>query len=161
VSGAPAAPLDPFGPRPEPARRLHPAVRRQWMAQAAMPALPLVVVVPAALDLPVWLWALLVVATLAWVLVVPALRERRWRWELREIELDLRHGVLTDVRTIVPLSRVQHVEVQRTAVSRALGLADVVVHTAAGRTRIPGLGEREAAEVRDRIAGLASAPDDV
>ena len=93
-------------------------------------------------------------------LVLPSLRVARWRWRLDDEELDLRHGVLVDVRTIVPVARIQHVDVRRTAWAQAVGVAAVVVHTAAGTTEIPALTERDATEVRDRLAGLIRTPDD-
>lgn len=92
--------------------------------------------------------------------VVPTLRYRRWRWRLDDEELDLRHGVLTDVRTIVPVARIQHVDVRRSAWAQVVGVAAVVVHTAAGTTEIPALEQHVAADVRDRLAGLIRVPDD-
>jgi membrane protein YdbS with pleckstrin-like domain len=99
-------------------------------------------------------------ATIVLTLAVPTLRARRWRWRLDEDELDLRHGVLTDVRTIVPVARIQHVDVRRTVWAQMAGVASVVVHTAAGTTEIPALTEHDAALVRDRLAGLIRTPDD-
>jgi uncharacterized protein len=91
---------------------------------------------------------------------VPTLRVRRWRWRLDDDELDLRRGVIVDTRTIVPLTRIQHVDIRRTFWSQLFGVASVVVHTAAGTTEIPLLPEATAATVRDRIAGLIRTPDD-
>jgi hypothetical protein len=91
---------------------------------------------------------------------VPTLRVRRWRWRLDDDELDLRRGVIVDTRTIVPVSRIQHVDIRRTVWSQMFGVASVVVHTAAGTTEIPLLQEPTAAGVRDRIAGLIRTPDD-
>jgi membrane protein YdbS with pleckstrin-like domain len=92
--------------------------------------------------------------------IVPALRARRWRWRLDDVELDLRHGVLTDTRTIIPVARIQHVDVRRTAFAQLAGVSSVVVHTAAGATEIPALTTADAGLVRDRIAGLIRTPDD-
>jgi len=92
--------------------------------------------------------------------IVPALRVRRWRWRLDDVELDLRHGILTDTRTIIPVARIQHVDVRRTLIAQAAQVASVVVHTAAGQTEIPAMTEADAALVRDRIAGLIRTPDD-
>ena len=91
---------------------------------------------------------------------VPALRIRRWRWGLDDQELDLRHGTITEVRTIVPVARIQHVDVRRSLFAQLAGVAAVVVHTAAGTTEIPALPEPVAADVRDRLAGLIRTPDD-
>lgn len=93
--------------------------------------------------------------------VVPVLRTRRWRWALRAAELDLRHGAVTERRTIVPISRVQHVELRRTLAGRLTDTVALVVHTAAGATTIPALSERDAVDVRDRIADRAQRPDDL
>lgn len=131
-------------------------------------ALPLAIGVPVVsgeLGLPGALRALLVVAALVvavvGVVVVPLLRARRWRWEVRDEEIDLRHGAFTDIRTIVPMARVQHVDVRRSFLAQQAGTADLVIHTAAGQTTIPMLGEGDAANVRDRIARLARAPDEL
>ncbi|HET6508717.1 MAG TPA: PH domain-containing protein [Baekduia sp.] len=91
---------------------------------------------------------------------MPTLWARRWRWRLDDEELDLRHGLLTDVRTIVPVARIQHVDVRRTLWAQMAGVASVVVHTAAGKTELPALTEHDAARVRDRLAGLIRTPDD-
>lgn len=102
-----------------------------------------------------------VIVALVGVFAVPQLRWRRWRWELRDEEIDLRHGAVTEIRTIVPMARVQHVDVRRSLVAQNFGMADVVIHTAAGETKLPMLSEADAVEVRDRIADLARSPDDL
>jgi membrane protein YdbS with pleckstrin-like domain len=91
----------------------------------------------------------------AMVLVVPALRYSRWRWDLRPDAIDIRHGTFTVRRTLVPLVRVQHVDTRRGILEQMLHLATVVVHTAAGSHTIPYLSPADADELRDRIAALA------
>lgn len=159
---------DPVAPRPAPSRRLAPAAAVLWALGALTWAVPLLLVattVPGELDLSgrsrAALVALAVLVALVGVLVVPALRVRRWRWEVRDEEVDLRHGAFTEVRTIVPMARVQHVDVRRSVLAQRAGTADLVIHTAAGRTTIPMLPEAAAVDVRDRIADLARAPDDL
>jgi uncharacterized protein len=114
---------------------------------------------------PGWVGTLLLIAGIAAALVTafvaPSLRWRRWRYAVRDEELDLLRGVLTEVRTIVPVVRIQHVELRRTALTRPFGLAAVRVHTAAGALEIPVLSEGDAVRIRDRIAGLARVPDEL
>jgi uncharacterized protein len=57
------------------------------------------------------------------------------------------------------MTRVQHVESERTVLSDLFDLRSVTVHTAAGGHEIPALTEGEAAKMRDRIALLAREPD--
>jgi membrane protein YdbS with pleckstrin-like domain len=101
-----------------------------------------------------------VAGLLVCVPLVPSLRWRRWRWEVRPDAIDLRRGTFTIRRTLVPMLRVQHVDTTRGVVEQSLDLATVVVHTAAGSHSIPLLSVADAAEVRDRIADLARTADE-
>lgn len=96
-----------------------------------------------------------VAGLLVGVVLVPSLRWRHWRWDVRPEAIDIRHGTFTIRRTLVPMLRVQHVDTTRDVVEQMLDLATVVVHTAAGSHKIPLLSVSDAAEVRDRIADLA------
>ena len=152
--------------RPEPTRTLAPEARALWALSAFGHVVPLLLVagilgarlLPEAVRVPVLLMA--AAAAAVHVLVVPRLRWRRWRYEVREHEIDLRRGAFTVRRTLVPMSRVQHVDTRRTVVSELFGLAAVVFHTAAGSNEIPALKEADAAEIRDRIADLAATSED-
>jgi membrane protein YdbS with pleckstrin-like domain len=93
--------------------------------------------------------------------VVPRERHRRWRWALHEQELDIVYGVWAVTRTIVPITRIQHVSVQRTGWTDTFGLVRLHVHTAAGTTTIPGLAPDQADDVRDRILAQLQTPDDL
>ena len=149
---------------PEPSRPLAPAARWLWRLEGLIPVV-LALVAAGGLQGQVggtvaalgWL-AVVAVGVIA-VGVVPELRWRRWRWDVREQEIDIRHGTLAVTRTLVPMLRVQHVDTKRDLLQQALGLATVVFHTAAGANEIPGLTVAEAGRVRDRIAELARTAD--
>ena len=151
---------------PEPSQTLAPAARKLWRLEGGVGTL--VALVPAILVqvLAGGMWALLAWVALALfalftIVLVPEVRWRRWRWEVREHEIDLRHGTWEVIRTLVPIARVQHVTTRRDPFQQALDLATVVVHTAAGANEIPALTVAEAARVRDRIAELARTPDEL
>jgi membrane protein YdbS with pleckstrin-like domain len=152
---------------PEPRHRLAPAARWVWRAQGAVTAILVLgaatVVDGAAGGGPAVAatWIAAVGLSAGAVLVVPELRWRRWRWEVREHEVDIRRGTLTETRTLVPMQRVQHVDTRRDPLEQALGLATVVFHTAAGENRIPALPVAEAGAVRERIAALARTADEL
>ena len=148
---------------PEPSRRLASTARWLWRAQglgATVAALIAAGVVSEQVGGAVWMLLPLVVAIVA-IGVVPELRWARWRYEVRDEEIDLRHGTVRITRTLVPMLRVQHVDTTQGPLDQALGLATVVVHTAAGTTTIPALDEGHAARLRDRIAALARTADEL
>jgi uncharacterized protein len=103
----------------------------------------------------------LVAIQLAWSFIRPEIEFRQWRFEIREDEVDLLHGVITRTRQIVPMSRIQHVDTRRGPLQRRYGLSSVQFFTAAGAMEIPQLSVERAAEVRDQIAALAKVHDDI
>ena len=154
----------------EPAERLDPRAKALWRITGTLGALPLLVggafaswaslrlaEVPLLLGVVPFLAALGSFVVLA--AVVPDLRWRRWRYEIRGDEVDLQRGIVWVSRTLVPLARIQHVDTQSGPLQRRFGLATVVFYTAAGANQIPELSAPVAGQVRDRIAELAREQD--
>ena len=87
-------------------------------------------------------------------LALPRLRYRFWRFDLRPEELYLERGVWNRVRTIVPLRRIQHLDVSQDVLERNYGLGKLIVHTAGARSGdvvLPGLRYEEAERLRDEV----------
>jgi membrane protein YdbS with pleckstrin-like domain len=87
---------------------------------------------------------------------------RRWRFELAPDALELRHGIVVSVHSAIPYDRVQYIDLKAGPVERAIGLAKLVVHTAAASSdaEIPGLAAAEAERLRRVLlerAGLGDA----
>lgn len=154
----------------EPQRRLAPAAKSLWRLTTAIwlfPALfvaswPATALAGAGAGTGVVILPFLaaVVGVALAMIIVPTLRYRRWRYEIRDDEIDIRHGALLVRRTLVPMSRVQHVETRSGPLQGAFDLATVAFHTAAGENAIPQLLNPEADEVRGRVAALARTSSD-
>jgi uncharacterized protein len=86
-------------------------------------------------------------------------RARAWGYAERDEDLYIRHGLLVRSLVAVPYGRMQFVDVTAGPLERALGLAQVELHTATPgtRARIPGLVPAEAARLRDRLTALGQA----
>jgi hypothetical protein len=157
--------------RAPPSNRLPREARTVWRLAAALNGLPLLLGAHLASgfladreDLARYRhvpWLLVAALAIVFVVVLPELRWRRWRWEIHAHEIDIQRGGVSVTRTLVPIARVQHVDTEEGVLQRTLDLATVVVHTAAGRNEIPQLGVLEAHRVRDRIAELTRAPGGV
>jgi uncharacterized protein len=96
-----------------------------------------------------------VIFTILQIFILPSLRWRRWRYEVREEEMELQEGIFVRTRTLVPMVRVQHVDTVQGPILRKYKLASVIVHTAATTHAIPALDELEAEELRRYISKLA------
>ncbi len=86
--------------------------------------------------------------------VFPPLRYKFYRFDVREDDLLLEHGIFTRVRTIIPYRRVQHTDVSQGIIERSYGLARLVVYTAGTRAAaavIPGLPIEYAEQLRDHL----------
>ncbi len=147
-----------------PAQRLPDAARTYWRVRgAAFAAAALLAALVPAGRLGDLAWLAAAAALLSGVFaaaVLPELRWRRWRYEVREDEIDLMRGAFVVRRTIIPIRRVQHVDTESGPLQDSLGLATVTFHTAAGGVGIPALGTGEAERVRSRVADLARTRDD-
>lgn len=155
---------------PEPTNRLPTEARGYFVVLSLAWALPVAIVglvLAGALsteiaDPLVWAIRVAAVAVLALGgLAFPLLRWRSWRYEVRDEELDLLRGAVVVTRTLIPMTRVQHVDTTRNIIGDMFGLRSVAVHTAAGSNEIPALRPAEAEAIRDRIALLARRPDEL
>jgi membrane protein YdbS with pleckstrin-like domain len=152
-------------PRPAPQNPLPDGVRTMWRCEAAIAvagALVIAFAIAAGFGaLMPWLPLAVALGGAAAIVAGPRARHAHWRWQLHEEELDLLHGVWSVTRTIVPLTRIQHVSVHRSGWTNLFDLVVVKVHTAAGGKTIPGLDPARADDVRDRILARLRTPDDL
>lgn len=102
---------------------------------------------------------------LAWLLGVvwlPYKTWTNWRYAIDEKEIELKHGIFFKTRTLIPLSRVQHVDTRQGPLLRWYDLSKVTISTAATTHEIPGLDTVLADRVRRQISMYARlAEDDV
>ncbi|WP_147535915.1 PH domain-containing protein [Bacillus marasmi] len=94
----------------------------------------------------IWLW--------------PRLKWNRWRYEVRETEIELQQGVIITKRTLVPMIRVQHVDTNQGPILKKYNLASVQISTAATVHEIPALDLAEAEELRYYIGKLTRTADE-
>ncbi|MFP8891569.1 PH domain-containing protein [Natrialbaceae archaeon A-CW2] len=141
---------------------LHPRIRLVWVAQWALTAIILGVVIAAVDRWIVEIPTVGIVAVAAGALllgvVYALLLYNRWQFELQDDALYLERGVITFVETAVPFVRVQHVDTQFGPLERVLGLSSVVVYTAGSRNadvRVPGLTPERARKLQDTLRNLA------
>lgn len=94
------------------------------------------------------------------VYLFPKIKWLRWRYEVRESEIELQHGLFIVKRTLIPMVRVQHVDTSQGPILRKYNLAGITISTAATTHEIPSLVVEEADELRHRISVLARVADD-
>lgn len=112
----------------------------------------------------IWVYIVVgvVILLIAYFLIYlfPKVRWMRWRYEVREQEIELQHGLFVVKRTLVPMVRVQHVDTEQGPILRKYDLASITISTAATNHIIPALLTAEADELRGRISVLARVAED-
>lgn len=95
-----------------------------------------------------WLWHSL------WY---PPRSYQAWSYRINERVLETRSGRLFQTTRLLPLNRLQHVDLQQGPLERMYGLAHLELHTAGTQNAsltIPGLAHEEAVRLRDYLIAL-------
>ncbi|WP_370327234.1 PH domain-containing protein [Euzebya sp.] len=141
-------------------RPLDPRVRTVWWISGAISAgIVVIAAVVVALLVPSpggWIAGGIALVAVVSAALVPPLRYSRWRYAVRDDDIWVRQGIVWRTTTVVPFSRLQFVDTSQGPFDRWLGLASLVLHTAAvgSETTIPGLAEGEAEQLRERLADV-------
>ncbi|MEW9503052.1 PH domain-containing protein [Jeotgalibacillus marinus] len=101
-----------------------------------------------------------IIDIILFVYIFPTLKWKRWRYEVREEEIELQHGIFIVKRTLVPMIRVQHVDTEQGPILRKYRLSTISISTAATVHQIPALDLDEADSLRDSISALARVAED-
>lgn len=102
-------------------------------------------------------WLLLAVFRTFWLIWYPPRSYAAWSYRLDGKVLETRSGIWFRVTRMLPLPRLQHVDIQRGPIERYLGLSSLTLYTAGTRAAmisIPGLGEAKAKELRDHLVAV-------
>ena len=119
----------------EPAHQVSTKAPMVWAIGAAVRASVVLVVLVLAVifdwfEVPLWAWPLYAVVAIAYVVWMPRVRYRIHRWESTDTAVYTQTGWLSRERRIAPMSRVQTVDYEQSAIGRFLDLASVTVTTA-------------------------------
>jgi uncharacterized protein len=166
VNPAEAPAVVPITSEPE-FRKLDPRVIKLWRVHHAIVSVVLlglatVGVVSVGFATGRWLWPvigwhlllLLRVGLLFWY---PARSYQSWGYRIDGKVLETKRGIWFRIHQLLPLSRLQHVDLHSGPIERSFGLASLLLHTAGTQHAsivVPGLDARDAARLRDELVAI-------
>jgi uncharacterized protein len=102
-------------------------------------------------------WMLLAALCVWYSVWRPPRAYRAWGYRIDARVLEIRSGIIFQRTRLLPLSRLQHVDLERGPFERMYGLASLVLHTAGTHSasiRIPGLDAEYAVRLRDHLVEI-------
>lgn len=151
-------------------QRLHPNVIRYWQIKYGLNSLKWILIgsiplITQAVWLQEWRWLKLIpflfipfflIKGLAFICFGVYKKYSRRSYLIESDELLIRWGnVWADNSSIIPLSRVQHVDQEQDILAKKLGLSELIITTAADDHYIIGLAEQDAVRLRRHIIELS------
>ena len=103
----------------------------------------------------------LAIAGMAVALILGFLRWSRFRFQVTPTELRIESGLFERRRRVIPLERVQDVDIERGPLHRLLGLAKARVETGGGgrdEGTLDGIRLARAGELREQLRGVRAGP---
>lgn len=107
-------------------------------------------------------WIAVIIFVLTFVLftwILPLMKFKRFQYELFDDELEIQSGLIFISNVLIPMVRVQHVELESGPLMRKYDLASVSIVTAATTHKISGLKQVEAQQLKRQIGLLAKVDD--
>jgi membrane protein YdbS with pleckstrin-like domain len=111
---------------------------------------------------PLWAPAAVIALFGLYLLMSAGRRWRRWGYAFTGRELHVASGWLVHMHTIVPVSRVQHIDVSQGVLERMFGVSTLSLHTAGTENSVvslPGVTRDTAEDIRDAIRGEIGSVD--
>jgi membrane protein YdbS with pleckstrin-like domain len=135
---------------------------RHVIVTAVLMAVATVLVFVIGLSTESWLWPIIGWQALLFLRLIllfwyPPRAYRAWGYRIDGKVLETRSGIWFRFYQLLPLSRLQHVDLHSGPIQRSLGLASLLLHTAGTQHAsivIPGLDAREAVRLRDELVAI-------
>jgi membrane protein YdbS with pleckstrin-like domain len=151
-------------------QRMHPkAVRLSQLTALITHFILAIAIIILSVFAQIYEWTLIPVAIAAgvtllsgllFVAVVPTVRARKFGYDVDREEIRITKGIWWISDIIIPMVKVQHVELVSGPLMRRSDLAHVIVVTAASKAEIRGLERENAEAVQRRIALWARVRED-
>ncbi|MBC7959250.1 MAG: PH domain-containing protein [Vallitaleaceae bacterium] len=102
------------------------------------------------------IWPILIgiVLCLYITLVSPFYEYKQWKYAAESDRVEIIHGIFIVKRTVVPINRIQHINIKQGVIQKKLGLSSVEIFTSGGQHSIEGLNISVAGLMADRLNAL-------
>ncbi|QUI22859.1 PH domain-containing protein [Vallitalea pronyensis] len=100
------------------------------------------------------LTGIMVVYILAYTFVFPIIEYKEWRYKIHEDKIEFIHGIFVRKKVIIPISRIQFLDIICGPINRKFGLSSIKLNTAGGLHVIPALTNQEAEGISVKLTKI-------
>lgn len=99
-------------------------------------------------------WLVLGLYILFALIIYPPLEYIQWSYLITDDRIEIKKGIFFRTHNIIPIGRIQHVNVNQGPIARMFKLSRVEIHTAGGLFHIEGVDNETANEIGDKLRNL-------
>lgn len=100
-----------------------------------------------------------VLLSIYFIFAAPSLEYRQWQYKITDRYVDYTHGIFFTNRTVIPISRIQHMDLKQGPLQKSFSLASVVIFTAGQAHEIRAILYSEAQYIVDSINQMIAKDD--
>ncbi|MCY6483138.1 PH domain-containing protein [Clostridium aestuarii] len=93
--------------------------------------------------------------------VFPIVEYKEWRYKICKDKIELINGVIIRQKTIIPISRIQHLDIQQGPIYRKFGMSSIEINTAGASHTLPALTNKEAEEISEKLKDMIEMSDKI
>ncbi|WP_027398496.1 PH domain-containing protein [Anaerovorax odorimutans] len=83
--------------------------------------------------------------------ILPMIEYKEWKYKIKNDRIELINGVFIRNKVIIPISRIQFLEIEQGPIYRRFHLASLNIHTASDAHEIPALTLEEANDISEKL----------
>lgn len=95
--------------------------------------------------------AIIIIILVLDVVINPIIEYKQWKYIITEDRIEFVHGIYFLTTTIIPIVRIQHIDIKEGPINRIYKLSKIEIHTAGGVHEIEGLPKEKAQEICEYI----------
>lgn len=81
----------------------------------------------------------------------PIIEYKEWRYKIEKDKIELLYGIIFRKKIIIPISRIQYIDIESGPIYRKFNLAELKINTAGSSHEIPALTLSEANDISENL----------
>ncbi|MCX8131475.1 MAG: PH domain-containing protein [Clostridia bacterium] len=132
--------------------KIHPSAKKLWVINGVIASIIIMSVCYVIGKFTSYLVLIPGVAISIYITVVhPFFEYRQWAYRISEKHIDFIHGIVFRKRTLIPVSRIQHMDIKQGPLQKKFSLANIAIFTAGQSHEIEAVLYSEAQEIVSSI----------